>query len=1491
MNYQDLKRYNSDFQLSEKLKDFVINPQWQSNEDLWNFIAGANDAIWSKIHSNNVDFVKNIADVDFCGLRELHSIATSIGFNAGLTFINNLPAEIYDLLNILSVKKSLVISNLNFLTDDSLTTLLEDYSTPYYQLSGTYYPVVSGIPEDTVSEFLTDSVLTDRFADSTFDEQVLKSFLSNSDFKESVIKPAIRSFLVSKLDITMNAGNRDIDDYRDLFLQFVTKTDYLTLYADKNVNLNYYNYMIYGDFCDSVTSIAGTTYDWYQTSQQEAVLSDVVDILSDVALKVRNQREVIKKVVKDYAVIGTVNAVERAVTKQILKNYTKNSNTFDTSGIISNDEYLPALSAIVENFSVDVVEYYDNTDYFNISAETPYVQELSGYAIETSTSAVIDASGNLELTSGSVSTPVYQDSNTLEITGGNSRFWEDSAYLETVTNNIDDLNEFYSNISEYQDFTDYTEVSGMIYDLWDMAAVSAYSDEDIQKKYTGIASGYFPAGNYKNQLYPTVATTVNLLGLIETDDVHIEVGGVYVPGTVPETVPSVSGSTVFNDVGDLIDSWRYDNMELRGYNSTVEKSTNLDSNLYVNHYIDNDGPFMGDALSGLIYESMDASGTVTALDSDEVSGFILEHTDDDDFVLSDYISIPDYDVAEQLEHYQTDIYNLKDKAIAKYETDIYGNCFTLYKDGNKFDDIYASVYVGDIYEQENRSGTFLPLGQTSRYWQGLASNDNDIYACVLGGDIYKQTDGAGDFVGLSQTSREWLSIATFGDDVYASVYMGDIYKQTNGAGDFVGLSQTSRYWQALTSNDTDVYACVLGGDIYKQTGGTGNFIALGQTNREWLSMTTFGDDVYASVYMGDIYKQTGGAGDFIALGQASRFWQGLSSNGTDVYACVLGGDIYKQTGGTDDFSALGQSSREWLSITAFGDSFIALGGSVNTYSGIGDLWMRFNNHPFSYPCVNSDSENYSVDQLNVGITNPSLRAMFNNCVDFGIMGDVMYIAGYDELSSFNVAIIEIGFYNGTDNFGITDYSNVHFLNNAVDGDRIANYTDFIGVSLSENTMSFMKYENFGITHYIYDRDNEKILSGSIYTTQYSTELSGLGLIPTTVGTNNPFRVCSDSDYTYIGFRSGTSIVTYSFSKYTLTFKNYLTWTAPDGVELDAIVIGDTSVKFSFSDGRVYYGELIKSQLLEGNTTLKSTSGISYTDELLNVDNLLYPNIDISSMAQWGRWCYSVSERSLFTPAHDPVVRTGWSSWLNGFMMPQVINDYVVGSGGESGYIIDTEYNQMTSGLQIELPVYAPDYVATGLVSGFPSTGEAYASIDDQSTLSSYYGLPFNDLYVENMNLHNGISDRTSDKVACRFQPLKNFYDWNYQLSYDKTYDLVNGWRSYTKCGIAQYSGIVWMVYNYIKDSSLTDTSAKTVAIDQYMSQMDMVEVISSMINLGEGQQKSNIYSVRISNSGLSDISDTTVRDNLMNQIKVGVRKAVKKLMPAHTQLWKIQFVD
>ncbi len=140
---------------------------------------------------------------------------------------------------------------------------------------------------------------------------------------------------------------------------------------------------------------------------------------------------------------------------------------------------------------------------------------------------------------------------------------------------------------------------------------------------------------------------------------------------------------------------------------------------------------------------------------------------------------------------------------------------------------------------------------------------------------------------------------------------------------------------------------------------------------------------------------------------------------------------------------------------------------------------------------------------------------------------------------------------------------------------------------------------------------------------------------------------------------------------------------------------------------------------------------------------------------------------------------------------------------------------------------------------------------------------------------------TSGKNKIYVNPLqlKNMYNYNYNVPVTPSRDSLNGVRSYLRVGKAQTLG--WLCYKYFDDASSP------------MATYDLIERIKGLYKFRFPHlHKSNIFSVRINNSGLNNsIRDIPAGQDFKNYIKPIIEKAVidvsKKLAPAGTQFWRI----
>lgn len=689
-------RTNSEFQMSKKLRDYAINDYWMARAGLWRLTQGVYDRAGSIVYEKIADLVKNIADVDLCDVKQLQSLSYELNITSGFGFIEGLPSDVYDLLNILSIKQNFflepgkaftengvkeLISQLGEKTGlkpETLYSIAERYEAqsqnfinasnvlletqpfeygpqsvsaatvksfhgiqqplgefkPYLRVNnstklrlvfkssggddsvslGNWEEDKSGFENfsstlvSTVSEAFTAELSSTKQDNSIFGACILckapvpikfpasrpsgrklqdgdfieihtefevdttSVFIPTQQFIEEVIYQSYYNLLFSKLNCEINAGNDANFEYlKDKFLKFESSLAYQQDYNDGNINFEYYETLLYSNFCANVTNVENLPYNWFLESNlpnvlelelgtddpidYAAIVADVARILTDITITLIIRREVLKSVAAQYSKIGTNTGVEKVVGNYFLRNYTSRSSDWDLDSKVASvsDSYLPTLSKIGDSFNVDLIEYWDETDYLNISAESDVVyREVHG--VEEYKAFDIGASGQLVSSIQNREITYLEPTELPLITGGNDRFWEDPDFVSQMREERDSIIEFYQNVDGAPDGASSIDyINAMLSSIWDVHAPSSWDEvnHDIQLKYFGGPSasfreaGLYPAINVGNPDYPTVAPAVNLLGLSEmfgsldrdyqsvvNDDrpVLVEAGNAYVPG-------------------------------------------------------------------------------------------------------------------------------------------------------------------------------------------------------------------------------------------------------------------------------------------------------------------------------------------------------------------------------------------------------------------------------------------------------------------------------------------------------------------------------------------------------------------------------------------------------------------------------------------------------------------------------------------------------------------------------------------------------------------------------------------------------------------------------------------------------------------------------------------------------------------------------------------------------------------------------------------------
>lgn len=344
-----------------------------------------------------------------------------------------------------------------------------------------------------------------------------------------LIVKTYKDIIFEKLKCRLNAGNEnDLSLLKDKFVSLVGNTAYQRAINDKNVNYEYYLATVYGDFCSNITSISGVSKDWFLDSEihetlnpvfsADTIIDDVAKILADLTLSISMRRETVKTLASQYSSIGTDNAFSRIVKQYILKNYTDKSEdwNFISNNVNVNNKYLPKLDNIASDFSVSITEYWDQTEYLNISADSAKLWVQDGMEQTTKISSHINSSGLLITSLIIENVPHYVESNLPLISGGNDRFWEMDDYIAKFAEKKEEIKAFYKNVAGCPDILlKGNNLQEFLSKLWSINSVSAFSDNEFQKKYIGGDDSYYQGINIGNPDYPTIAPVVNVLGLTE----------------------------------------------------------------------------------------------------------------------------------------------------------------------------------------------------------------------------------------------------------------------------------------------------------------------------------------------------------------------------------------------------------------------------------------------------------------------------------------------------------------------------------------------------------------------------------------------------------------------------------------------------------------------------------------------------------------------------------------------------------------------------------------------------------------------------------------------------------------------------------------------------------------------------------------------------------------------------------------------------------------
>lgn len=358
----------------------------------------------------------------------------------------------------------------------------------------------------------------------------------------------------------------------------------------------------------------------YNMFGSSGILMSVAKELTDTALYIMDIRSQIKTAIQQFSIIGTKRIATDILADFFIKNYSNRrdwgyiSNLYykDSSNFKFNenveDKVFKTLSSLFnenEPFSIDIIEYYDDTKYLNIESNMPNV--VVGQNLKSNDETVswwIDS--NDLLVSGLLSSPTYEDVYapcSYFVSDYNEKFWtnrmmtlgvEDTTEKDRLLSNSKYQDFFGQYISTFKDIEDqslkYEYVSGTLYPflmkIWDAFALSAIEEngenlgeyEELYKSYIGTDIGINKYKNIENRTFPTIAPIVDIENLHEKNELDDDI--LYVAKNYYSNIISSLSDAILkilkmhDENGVPFEGWRQQFVNFHGYSTYYEYSEN-----------------------------------------------------------------------------------------------------------------------------------------------------------------------------------------------------------------------------------------------------------------------------------------------------------------------------------------------------------------------------------------------------------------------------------------------------------------------------------------------------------------------------------------------------------------------------------------------------------------------------------------------------------------------------------------------------------------------------------------------------------------------------------------------------------------------------------------------------------------------------------------------------------------------------------------------------
>lgn len=365
------------------------------------------------------------------------------------------------------------------------------------------------------------------------------------------------------------------------------------------------NFLEFSDSDISGTWISETVVDpsGQDPSIRTEVIKSVAEILTDLCFGISDIREKLKTQSQRNYMRGTFLLISYVISEYLKKNLPLQYP--ELSPYLSNYSYLMPSSE--DGWAVDIQEYIDTTEYYNLSTDT-------------SKSAL---NGN------TVNVPFWLDQNT-EVAGNGiplsdiDQFYLSTLNLKTATDQTSSfLNVIYELGADrsYIDKDSGSKVVGCVNDHLDEAVQNGeFPKEDFERlssyqnsillNYSGQDIGFDPYYNWKNTAHPSYQVHPYLPRFVEYSNIVEAIKNSFVYDANRDLITvlhSAELSTVLGEVGQILNIWDNGATTLHGWKSRYESNTHTQITDYgkispLQHY---DGIFFPQAIDEFIDSAND----------------------------------------------------------------------------------------------------------------------------------------------------------------------------------------------------------------------------------------------------------------------------------------------------------------------------------------------------------------------------------------------------------------------------------------------------------------------------------------------------------------------------------------------------------------------------------------------------------------------------------------------------------------------------------------------------------------------------------------------------------------------------------------------------------------------------------------------------------------------------------------------------------------------